>query len=238
MEEGINESVVSEQLSESSEVTTEDKVPGVMPVLEHGHGHEHKTGIPWLDGIIAVSVIFISLLSLVVSIEHGKSMEKMVDQNQKLVVASTLPLLSIYGNQFDPVTNEQQFRLILANNGVGPAIIERFELRFKGAAQTPDKILNACCAQALSKVGNRSRFVYSNVSGSIVPARETRDLITIRPIGSDYKLLQAFEEARKDISMRACYCSVLDECWETDFDHSKRPQPVKECKVSPGDTLW
>jgi hypothetical protein len=207
-------------------------------VPEHGHGHEHKSGIPWLDAIIAVSVIFISVLSLAVSIEHGRSMEKMVEQNQKLVVASTLPLLTVGGSQLDSVTYKPQSKLILSNSGVGPAIIEKFEIRYKGVDQTNDTLLRACCVQALGKGGDMSGFIYSNISGSILPARETRDLITIKPIGSDYKLLQAYEDARRYMSFHACYCSVLEECWETDFDRSKRPQPVKECKVSPDEKLW
>ena len=231
----MEDSIEPEQSTNTGEAIAEGEVSGLMPEPEHGHGHEHKTGIPWLDGVIAVSVIFISVISLVVSIEHGKSMEKMVEQNQKLVVASTLPLLTIGGSMLDPITNKPLSRLILANNGVGPAIIERFEIRYKGIAQTPDTFMNSCCVQAKGK--NGLPMVYSNVSGMILPAREARDLITIRPIGSDNKLIQAYEKSRNDTRFYACYCSVLDECWETNFDH-KRPQPVKECKVSPDEKLW
>jgi len=238
MEDGIGDEKLPEQSTETSEVIAEGEVLGLMPEPDHGHGHEHKTGIPWLDGIIAVSVIFISILSLVVSIEHGRSMEKMVEQNQKLVVASTLPLLDVGSGMLDPVTDKPLSRLILANSGVGPAIIESFEIRYKGVAQTPASLLGACCAQGLGKGGDRSGFIYSNVSGSILPARDTTELIIIKPLGSDDKLLQAYESARKDMSFHACYCSVLEECWETDFDHGKRPRPVKECKVAPGDKLW
>jgi hypothetical protein len=237
MEDGIE----PEEATEAGEAIAEGEVPELF-APDHGHGHEHKTGIPWLDGIIAVSVIFISLLSLVVSIEHGKSMEKMVEQNQKLVVASTLPLLNVGGSTLDPVTYKPKSRLILGNNGVGPAIIDRLEIRYKGVAQTPKTILDACCAQVLGKSGDRRGFVYFNVSGTILPAREKIDLITIMPIGSEDKLLRAFEEAtKKDISVHVCYCSVLEECWEADFDDNslpQRPTPVKECKVTPGEKLW
>jgi hypothetical protein len=45
------------------------------------------------------------------------------------------------------------------------------------------------------------------------------------------------QNAEPQITLKACYCSVLNECWETDFDN-KRPQPVKECKVAPDEKLW
>jgi hypothetical protein len=232
MEDGIE----PELSTKTGKAITEGEVSGLMPEAEHGHGHEHKTGIPWLDGIIAVSVIFISVMSLVVSIEHGKSMEKMVEQNQKLVVASTLPLLMYGGNNWDPVTNKPQSHMLLVNNGVGPAIIEKFEMRYKGVSYTPNTLLIACCGQGMGK--DWHSFTYANVSGTILAARDKADLITIKSITSDDKMVRAFEAARdNDLTAYACYCSVLEECWETNFDH-KRPQPVKECKVAPGEKLW
>jgi hypothetical protein len=238
MEEGIEGEKLPELSTETTEAIAEGAVSGLMPAPEHGHGHEHKTGIPWLDAVIAASVVFISLISLFVSIEHGRTMAKMVDQNQKLVVASTLPLLTVGGSNLDPVTLKRLSKITIANDGVGPAVVDRFEIRYKGVTQTPDTILKACCASALGKNGDRSGFIYSNVSGLILPARQSVDIVIIRPIGSDDKLVQAAEDAREgNLTYHACYCSVLDECWETDFDH-KRPQPVKECKVSAGDKLW
>jgi hypothetical protein len=55
---------------------------------EHGHTHGHKTGIPWFDVAVGASAMFISVVSLVVSIEHGRTMEKMVQQNEKMVAAT------------------------------------------------------------------------------------------------------------------------------------------------------
>jgi len=235
MEEGIEGEELQKQSTETAEAVAEGEVSGLMPVPEHGHGHEHRTGIPWLDAVIAASVVFISLISLVVSIEHGRSMERMVDQNQKLVVASTLPLLSVTWWDLDPVTFKPLERLNLRNDGVGPAIVERFEIRYKGVAQTTDTLVEACCAQTLGK-GRYLSFI-GNISGTVLPARDTRNVLTIKPRGSDNKLFQGFDRVKDDISFRACYCSVLDECWETNFDQ-KRPQPVKECKVDSGEKLW
>jgi hypothetical protein len=246
MDESIDESVVSELPSEKIEMQEENEMPGLMPESGHTHIHpEHESGNRWLDVIVAVSVIFISVVSLVVSINHGKTMEKMVeqnqkmvDQNQKLVVANTLPLLTVGGNNWDPVANKPQSRLILANEGVGPAIIQKFEFRYKGVAYEADTnaLLKACCALAM---GNPNRQVlYGNVSGTILPTRDPTDLILVQMNDPHDKLVQAFETARNDIRFHACYCLVLDECWETDFDRSKRPTPVKECKIAPGEKLW
>jgi hypothetical protein len=51
------------------------------------------------------------------------------------------------------------------------------------------------------------------------------------------QLIEAMQSAAGEFKMKACYCSVLDECWETNFDN-KRPTPVPECKVNAGEKLW
>ena len=63
-------------------------------MMEHeSHAHAHYTGLPWVDLVLAGSAIFISIVSLVVSIHHGRTMEALVAANEKQVEASTLPIL-------------------------------------------------------------------------------------------------------------------------------------------------
>jgi len=214
----------------------------MIPAPEHSHGaHAHGTGIRWIDLIVASSAIFISVVSLVVSIEHGKTMEKMVDQNQKMVEASTMPILTIFGREFDE-SGKPMVQETLSNSGVGPALIDWFEVRYKGVVYTDHSaLLRACCAAALvkSKKHTHTQVFYSNVSGFILPARQDLYPITIKPDKDGLDLYNAFNRVRDgdDLTFRACYCSVLNECWETNFDN-KRPQPVKECRVVAGEKLW
>ena len=214
----------------------------MIPAPEHSHGaHAHGTGIRWIDLIVASSAIFISVVSLVVSIEHGKTMEKMVDQNQKMVEASTMPILTIFGREFDD-SGKPMLQETLSNSGVGPAFIDRFEVRYKGVVYTEHvALLRACCAAELAKAAKNThtQVFYSNVSGFILPARQDIYPITIKPDKDGLDLYNAFNQVRdgNDLKFHACYCSVLDECWETNFDQ-QRPQPVKECRVVPGEKLW
>ncbi|HEY1255102.1 MAG TPA: hypothetical protein VGF01_10010 [Terracidiphilus sp.] len=231
--EGEDKLAPPDQLEDAAE---EDKVPGIMPEASHAHApHGHGSGIRWLDVIVTVSVVFISVVSLVVSIEHGRTMEKMVDQNEKLVVANTLPLLDIDVENNLNLKKSGYIRLSVKNSGVGPAIIDRFEIRYKGVSFDspfgPKGLLNALFAEAPQPKLNAN----SSVSGVILPAREAIRVIEI-PVDSA-QTLRLLNNAEPQITLKACYCSVLDECWETDFDN-KRPRPVKECKVAPGEKLW
>lgn len=204
---------------------------------EGGHSHHHSTGIRWVDLIVALSAIFISVVSLAVSIEHGRTMAQLVKENQKMVAGNTLPFLTVGGSQIDPATGQPRLRLIVKNGGVGPARIEWFEVRYKGVPySSEDALLRACCLSALLKDKVSSGVIYANISGTMLPQRESVDFIDLRP-GVSLNLMGALNAARDDITFNACYCSVLDECWQTDFN-SSHPKRVEECHAPPGNTLW
>ncbi len=206
---------------------------------EHGsHGHGHGTGVPWLDIVVGLSAMFISVVSLIVSIQHGRTMEKMVDQNEKMVAADTMPFLILQGSQLDPVTHRPVLHLTLKNAGVGPAVIDQFQLLYKGVPYSDNRaLLRACCSAAIPKDGARDGVIYSNISGTVMPARESEDVLTI-DAALNGPLYDAFDQARRDMASHACYCSVLDECWQTDFDPARRPTRVDSCKPAPNAVLW
>ncbi len=207
------------------------------PLDDHSHGHHHGTGVPWLDIVMGVSAVFISVISLVVSMQHGKTMEKMVEQNEKLVAASTMPFLSEMGGNIDLATNKPSVHLILKNGGVGPAIIDSFQVRYKGVPyHSSGPLLKACCRDALAPNGDESGTIYSNITGTILPARESVDFLLLDP-SAPAKLQQSLDKARRDMTFSACYCSVLDECWQTDFEDT-RPKPVPACPKDPQAVTW
>ena len=215
MDDGIVKDESPEASPQIEDAPAEENVSGLMPEVEHAHApHSHGSGIPWLDVIVTVSVVFISVISLVVSIEHGKSMEKMVDQNQKLVVASTMPILSIFWRELDDA-GKPMLQETISNGGVGPAIIDRFEVRYKGVVYTDESaLLHACCAASYLKAekSGHTRIYYSNISGFIVPARQDMYPITIKPDKDALDLYSDFRNVKDsdDITYHACYCSVLN----------------------------
>jgi hypothetical protein len=194
---------------------------------EHGHAHARHTGLPWLDLILALSVVVISVVSLVVSVSHGKTMEKLVEENGRLVAAQTLPFLQFDSGDVDPVTHEAVITVRLRNGGVGPAVLEWLQLSYKGQAYpNAGALLDACCREG---GGRKFRVVSSSASG-VLPARETLELMQVRSADSGPEAFRTLDAERTNFTARACYCSVLDECWLTDFG-TERPKPVKSCKV-------
>src|ERR1700712_3212973 len=98
----------------------------------------HKQRHKWLDMSVALSALFVSVVSLVVAM-------RMAEANARLVSASSWPFLS-YGPGTDSANGAQKIHLKVVNAGVGPAKIESAELVWKGVAYRSDlDLLKSCC---------------------------------------------------------------------------------------------
>jgi len=204
-------------------------------MIEHeGHSHGHHTGIRWLDLILAGSAIFISVVSLIVSIGHGRTMEALVAANEKQVKASTLPILRYgTGNMSD---NIRMIHFNLMNGGTGPAIIEWMRLKWNGQPTTgPQDFLDRCCGGGKPVI---AKSTWTDVaSGTTLPARDARIVFGIRASDADPALYDLLDrDARFKVEAEACYCSVLGECWLTDF--KEQPRELKSCERIPENQRW
>ena len=114
------------------------------PEAPHQH-HSAHTGRRWLDMTLAFSAMFVSVISLVVAVEHGRTMERMADANARMVEANSWPFVEFDSHDVDE-QGKDLIRLVLTNVGVGPARIESFELSFDGKPMASLwELLQACC---------------------------------------------------------------------------------------------
>jgi hypothetical protein len=171
-----------------------------MDATETPHAHHGShTGRRWLDTAVAVSAIVVSLVSLALGIEHGRSMEK-------LVQANSWPFVEFDSHNIDE-QGKPKFRLVLTNVGIGPARIQTFELWFdkKPMASAWD-LLKACCGMPRAPIG------LGNTAPNILRAGDHENFFTMA-WEQDAALATRFNEGRGKITTRTCYCSVFDECW-------------------------
>jgi hypothetical protein len=205
-------------------------------IEQESHAHAHHTGLPWLDLILAGSAIFISIVSVIISIQHGHTMEKLVAANEKQVRASTLPILRFTTGNFDSTDKVKMIHFDLANGGTGPALIEWLRIKWNGVPTAgPHDLLERCCGNGSSAA---SSSIWMNIaSGMNLPAADSQRVFYVRSDDSDpdfYKRLDL--DARFKVEAEACYCSVLDECWVTNF--KSRATGVKACEAVPDNERW
>ncbi len=201
------------------------------------HAHAGHTGHRWLDIGLGLTAMFVSVVTLFVAIEHGRTMERMADANMRMVEANSWPFVDFSTHNLDR-DGVPDVRLVLTNEGVGPARIETFELWWRGKPiSSPSELLKQCCLPDSGQPGNPA-IGLGLASPRILRAGEHVDFLSLSMTPADKEMFRKFNFERDFIRTRVCYCSVFDECWlkEGGDDLLRKgqnklihPQPVKTC---------
>jgi hypothetical protein len=190
----------------------------------------------WSDTLFAIAALFVSAVSLWVGIRTE-------DANEELVAASTRPFLQMGIDNATPEgTPYLKFNAI--NAGVGPAVIKSFEVFYKGKPyRSGPQLLKSCCGfkaeggPVLPPSDKHTRLLTGTVQGMILRAGEQESFIMLPLHDDNIAVWNALDAARKQITYRACYCSVLGECWLANLKGDLAapgqldPERVKACPV-------
>ncbi|MGN6151989.1 MAG: hypothetical protein ACTHOH_08260 [Lysobacteraceae bacterium] len=207
----------------------------------------------WFEIAMSLSVLCVSAGSLYVALHTGRTMEALVDQNQRLVEANSLPLLMVdHGNARGDGTPELE--MTLSNRGVGPARIGWFSMKYDGRvhdsmyalvdAMTPlklgDPADNARFFGTDQDNASQYRLTTSTVSGRLLSAGEDiRFFGWPKPGTGSPEALDAWnkmDKARWKLDFSACYCSIFGRCWIDELD-ATTPRAVQSCSVDPRPSL-
>ncbi|HEX8570863.1 MAG TPA: hypothetical protein VF699_13220 [Caulobacteraceae bacterium] len=186
-----------------------------------------RSGMPWLDLTIAVTAIVLSLISLAVAIGNARTQEKMV-------AATSWPLLqystSNIGDDGSPVIVME-----IINEGSGPALLKHVGVTYRGKPVTTSRaLLQACCGLTIEgwiearKIDPSIAVVTSSVRERVIrPGERIRFLRMERrePVAA---MWAGLEEARREVELEACYCSLFEECWRSDLE-SLAARRVRTC---------
>lgn len=192
------------------------------PGADVEHHHHHHTGHRWLDITLGVAAVFISLMSVLLALQHGRAMEKMVE-------VSSWPYVRIDTSN-GLADGTPRIRLTLANKGVGPAKIETIEVFYRGVAQ-PDPVHLLGAMLNTNDRAKTPRAFLSDVLGSVLSARDEANLFDISRESMTDEQYQRLSAETANLEFRICYCSVFDECSLRDSRSSRMPEPVKACPV-------
>jgi hypothetical protein len=175
------------------------------------------------DRWTAIAAISISVVSLVIGMMHGRTMDR-------LVKANSWPFLQFESGNTTP---DQQVAISfsIANSGVGPARLETLQVLYEGQPVANSReLLRACClasgrAPTAAELGT---IITSPVAPHMIPAnRELQFFYWRRPEGGS-PVWDSLDKARFNMAVKGCYCSVFDECWSSDLAGG-RPAEVASC---------
>jgi hypothetical protein len=186
----------------------------MTPEREVAH-HPRHTGRRWLDLTLALCAMFVSVVSLIVAVRHGVTMDR-------LVAANSWPFLW-YGTDNQGPDGTHRITLKVENAGVGPARIETFEVWWEGQpVASADELLARCCMPqpraplTLAEVRSLNLSL-GIVAPAVLRAGDAQNILSLERTETNADIWSRLDTARLNLKMRACYCSVFDECWITNL---------------------
>lgn len=195
------------------------------PETPHHVVEHHRTAIPWFDVAMGVAVLVVSFGSLYVALHTGHTMEKLVEQNQRLVRAQSTPILQYtHGNNVD---GRKAMSFYVRNAGTGPARIAWIRLAHGGKVYQNWTRFAIDQAQGVPQLPLMS----SPIAPAVLSAGEERMILRWERGGGPVEVAawDRIEKARFTDQATACYCSVFDECW-TSHMNGDVPQQVESCE--------
>jgi hypothetical protein len=116
------------------------------------------------------------------------------------------------------------FRVLVGNQGVGPALIRSAELRVD--ARLVPNWLEAL--RLVPGVQADPPYTWSTIHHRVLTPGESVDILTVH----DAELAGALDRARARFSFTICYCSIFDDCW-IQRAGAEDVEPIARCP-SPG----
>jgi hypothetical protein len=187
-----------------------------------------RTGRVHFDAVVSIAAIFISAVSLYVAVQHGKT-------ERDLVAANVWPFpRAILSNGYD---SKGSTAIGVSNGGVGPAKIRSFEMFYRGQPVSSGlDLLRKCCGLAAGPEAVKAAFP-NGTSNSIVDETvlrpgEDNPILRVPPSTTMPAITKKLAQVRvlTQVTFRVCYCSVLDQCWNSDL-RSTRTEPVHQCSA-------
>jgi hypothetical protein len=168
--------------------------------------------------IVGVPALLISLV-----VAYGTFVQ--AGATQKMQQAAAWPFVA-YSTGNYTADGQRLVNLAFSNNGLGPALIGAVEVRFGGRAMhSPIDLLTACCGYRQGRAMQLRTLPIVNVA--LRPGEEVM-FMSLPAVPANAGMVDRLDAVRESIQVRACYCSIFDDCW-TVAGVQARPLPVKAC---------
>jgi len=177
------------------------------------------------DRLLGFSALFMSVLSLLIAYNQTRMMRQQV-------AAASWPLLKFTSGNTGP-GGAPLLDLIVQNAGVGPAVVKRFEYRYRGRTYNNIwHLLQDCCDYRVLNINPTIKAtgvpLTSFVEGTVIRPGESTTLLEMPLSADNQPAWVRLDKARFQFRFDACYCSVLGECWHSDLV-SVEPEKVDNC---------
>jgi hypothetical protein len=186
-----------------------------------------------MEVFVSLAALITAVAAVVITLEQTKVMREEAELERNNARISVLPSvwLSTYIGDND---GEAYYKIALTNKGLGPAVIERFDVTYQGQpVYNWDELARKMAADVGSEKsfeGNYLRSTRSPVSPGLMLEAGGRAYPLQVDDATDPDGVRLFMRASPDMGVNLCYCSLYRECFRSEM--FQRPQPVESCEAS------
>jgi hypothetical protein len=186
-----------------------------------------------MEVFVSLAALVTAVAAVVITLEQTKVMREEAELERNNARISVMPSvwLSTY---IGDTEGETYYKVALTNKGLGPAVIERFDVAYHGQpVYNWDELARKMAADAGSEKsfeGDYLRSTRSPVSpGLMLEAGGMAYPIQIDD-SSEPDGIRLLMRASKDMAISLCYCSLYNDCFRTEL--FRRPQEVESCETT------
>ena len=186
-----------------------------------------------MEVFVSLAALVTAVAAVVITLEQTKVMREEAELERNNARISVLPSvwLSTYIGDVD---GEAYYKVALTNKGLGPAVIERFDVSYQGQpVYNWDELARKMAAQVGSDKSFEGTYLRSTRS-PVSPGLMLEAGGMAYPLQVDDQTdpdgISLLMRGSMDMQISLCYCSLYSDCFRTEL--FKRPQAVESCESS------
>ena len=186
-----------------------------------------------MEVFVSLAALITAVAAVVITLEQTKVMREEAELERKNARISVLPSVWL-STHIGDTEGEAYYKVVLTNKGLGPAVIERFDVSYQGQpVYNWDELARKMAADVGSEKSFENNFLRSSRSpvspGLMLEAGGTAYPLQVDN-DSDPHGIRLLMSGSMNMGISLCYCSLYRDCFRTEL--FKRPQEVGSCESS------
>jgi hypothetical protein len=187
-----------------------------------------------MEVFVSLAALVTAVAAVVITLEQTKVMREEAELERNNARISVLPSvwLSTYIGDSE---GEAYYRIALTNKGLGPAVIERFDVSYQGQpVYNWDELARKMAAHLGSDRTLEGNYLQSSTRSPVSPGLMLEAGGIAYPIqiddSTDPDGLRLLMRGSMDMQISLCYCSLYKDCFRTEL--FERPREVGSCEAA------
>ena len=185
----------------------------------------------YMEVFVSIAALVTAVAAVVITMEQTKVMREEAELERRNARISVMPSVWL-GTHIGNDEEGAYFKIVMTNKGLGPAVLESFVVTYKGElVYNWDELARKMAVNVGSEESYQGKTLSSSRS-PVSPGLMLEAGGVGEPFGVsesvDTEGLKLMMRGAPDMAIRACYCSLYGDCFETEL--FRRPQQVSTCE--------